>query len=298
MKNAILLSLAVPISALLLFTGCRGAVSTPDPIIPSPRASELLLGLWIGREERSEGQYNLISLTFTPERFIYTVSRYDTDNTFRWARSESGTWTATEDTITKQETWYDFEIEEQIDVETERTYSRLSDGELIVAEWDRISDEDADPQSFRYVESIPDTQGTWQHDTGLANYDDGSTSRTTYEYVINQDTFTETAEVYVDGALFEEWRIHGNVVSYDEANLYVNVSITEFSMDREDDFTFNQERFVGHKLRWAFAPTADENRFFVSRFWHEQNYHQESRMWYFRADHQRYGIYWMDIERQ
>ena len=299
MRNAIPVSLAVALAALVLFTGCRGAVSKPDPVTLPPEStpSELLLGLWIGREERSEGEYNRISLTFTPERFIYTVSRYSADNIPRWARSESGTWTATLDTntITKQETWYDFENDEEIYLETERKY-KISDGELTVTEWDRFSNDD-NTQSFSYVDSIPDIRGTFGHDSGLFMYDDNSTSRYTYEYVINQETFTETFEYYRDGALSQEWRIHGNIVSYDEDNLYMDVSITEFSF-YDAEFTYGSEQFIGHKLRWAFAPAADKNRFFVSRLWEEQSYHRASRMWYSRADYRRYGDYWLVIGRK
>ena len=201
MKRIIpLLTMAVATSMLIV--GCRGAV--PKPVEAPPTPAELLMGLWTSREERSEGQYNLISLMFTPERFIFVVIRYDSSGAKQWARTESGTWTATDSAIHKRESYNEDDILHE-NILSERRYE-FSDGALVVENWDRRSPS-SNTDTYQRADSIPSFYGTWTRSFPLTS-DDGVEEHVTRSFEITEETFIESVTISSD-EIPRSWAIRG-----------------------------------------------------------------------------------------
>ena len=278
MRRAIVVLSVTAIGVMFLFAGCGGAVSRPaapqDP-------SESLMGLWTGREERSEGAYNLISLMFTPERFIFTVIRHNSDGQILWFRTESGTWTATDETIHKRETYDEYVEAEDAhilheNVTSERHYE-ISDGTLIVDEWDRLSD-DLDKTTYKKVDSIPSIFGEWfAREQGSYEDDDGIPVDYTnsWSYRIHRDAFVDSFERDLGDSRIS-YTFAGDVVKYDADNLFLYVAVSEFETL---GFEWSGPPVIGHTLRYALSPTAVPHVIVVSRFPGEQRYDEDVDAW-------------------
>ena len=283
--------------AFIAVLGCQQAMS-PDPAPKPEPPKPTLIGTWqfVSPEHDDDGMLErteTLTLTFTSAgRFIefYVVRRLDGSIEDRWR--ETGTWTATQGTVTKTLYEWDDEndrrFEEPTTINKHYTWGDDSGEVLFIHPWGATIDEHYFVRGIRVEDPIPyPLTGTW---TGFRYWD---VDQRPWTFTFG-DTFTEH---YDDGeetfTLTGEWRL-------DEENLYFFVTVENASDTRggvaaED---FDATRFVEHELRYAFAPTGLDNTILLSPFGIERSYDVVTSMWVDREDSATSNRYWMLLERQ
>ena len=288
----------VPLVTVLAMLGCTQAVTpAPDTADPDPTpAKPTLIGTWqfmspsrdddgmvVGSETRT--------LTFTPERFIeFNVAR-ETDGTITDRWRETGTWTATEDTVSKTYYRWDDQNERRFD-ETTTTDKNYVWGDearevLFVHPWGSDDDESHYDRGTRVNDPIPyPLTGTW---TGFRYWD---VAQRDWTFTFG-DSFTESFD---NGArmftLTGQWRL-------DEENLFFFVTVESASdvIDGVANEDFDPSKFVGHELRYAYAPSGLANTILLSPFGVEREYDDATSMWVEYDGPRQANRYWMLLER-
>ena len=224
------------------------------------------------------------TLTFTASRFIMQRSHYRTDGSFDHSWPNSGTWAATDDTITR--TWYhdhdDDEETPEVLTSTDKAYA-ISDearNTLFVHYWDTTDVLTDFVRYDRVLNVSPDAVvGVWK------DYDmeDDTVIRTRTISVNADGTFSYLLDG-VDG-LFEvtaQWQL-------DEAEYFLNLTDERATFAPTGEAPEHLDEFA-RAGRFAFAPTDEwPDRMVVSGFWHESEGFDEYR---------EFGNYWMDQRRQ
>ena len=287
----------VPLVAVIAVLGCQQAMS-PDPAPEPEPPKPTLIGTWqfVSPEHDDDGtlvRTKTLTLTFTSAaRFIefYVVRRLDGSIEDRWR--ETGTWTTTQDTVTK--TYYEWDeendrrFEQPTAVNKHYTWGDEAREVLFIHPWGSNDDERHYVRGTRVEDPIPyPLTGTW---TGFPYWD---VDRKPLTFTFG-DAFTER---YDDGeetfALAGEWRL-------DEDNLYFFVTVENASatIDGVAVEDFDPTRFVGHELRYAFAPTGLANTILLSPFRIERSYDAVTSMWVDREGPVTSNRYLMLLERQ
>lgn len=224
------------------------------------------------------------ALTFTNSRYIFARMHYRTDGSFDHAWAPSGTWAATDDTITR--TWYhnhdDDDETPEVLTSFDKEYLFADDAHtvLFVHYWESDHIEDRFMRLDRMSNVSPlAVVGVWKF---FREEDDGTEVFTisvdadgtfSYSHESTGGTWTMTAE----------WHL-------DEAEYFLNLT------DARATWTETGEAPEPARLpgadRFAFAPTTEwPNSIVVSPFWHET----------LGYDHDRdleTGDYWMQLQRQ
>ena len=298
MKN-LMLPIPFSIGLAVLLSSCSGAVSKPAPAEKTP--TELLTGSWYAMETEidSEGnsETNKIVLTLTPERYIYHMVEYESDGDIESFHYWSGEWRANETVISTTTQWRIVDEERYSDpVPYEKKNYYLSDNDdvLYVHRW--INQEARHYERFVRHAGLGDISGTYvyRHDRTIGSYD----WRVEWTYEITNDSFVETRYSERNGELWEQWRLAGDL-AFDRTNYHMLVLVTDVnqSFEGETSMHLDREQFVGHTLRFAYAPTAESDRIAISRMSNELSYDADSKTWSDREDYP-YGNYWIFAKRQ
>ena len=289
----------VPLVTVLAVLGCKQAMTpAPDPAEPEPTLPKLtLIGTWqfirtslddVGMIEESETS----TLTFTPERFIEFNVLRGADGTITGRWRETGTWTATEDTVTKTSYRWDDENERRFDETTsvDKHYAWGDEARevLFVHPWGSDDNEDRYERGTRVKDPIPyPLTGTW---TGFRYWD---VDRKDWTFTFG-DSFTERFD---NGeAMFT---LTGKWQTLDEENLFFFVTAESASLviDGVANEDFDPSEYVGHELRYAFAPTGLADTILLSPFGIERKYDDATSTWVERDDASTSDRYWMLLER-
>ena len=227
------------------------------------------------------------TLTFTTSRFIMYRAHYRTDGSFDGRGLESGTWTASDDAVTK--TWFvnDDDDRDTPDVlrSLDRDYVWPDEARdvLLLHEWRGWSAS----QSFDRYERVQNVSpssvvGVWQR-SGMG--DDWS--------------FVQTLTVYPDGTLLYEnswseresggvWEMTANWQLVED-EYYLNLTDASATWTPTGGVTVRDSDFEGAS-RWAFALTDQwPDEMIVSPFWDEDPTYDS---------YGEYGHYWMTFQRQ
>ena len=225
------------------------------------------------------------TLTFTTSRFIMDRSYYWTDGSFAGRWQESGTWTASDDTVTK--TWY---TDDDDDPETpfvlrslhkDYVWADEARDVLLLHEWHLWTDSQV-PNFGRYerVQNVSPLSvvGVWQYSEV---WDDGFVS---FKLTINADGTLLFEDSWSEGVytLTANWQL-------DEDEYYLNLT------DASATFTPiggvpQPSTFVPDAPRFAFAPTDEwPDEMIVSPFWIEDP--GDSR-------YRKFGDYGITFQRQ
>ena len=289
------LSTFAAVVAVLLIAACSQAVkSEPEPKPPKPT----LIGTWqfTWPEKDDDGMIvrtEILTLTFTNAgRFIdfYLVRDAEGNIEERWR--ETGTWTATQDTVTKTYHRWDEQndrrFEEPTTVTKHYQWGDEARDVLFVHHWGSESEEHNYDRGVRLKNPIPyPLTGIW---TGFRPSDvEGRYWTFTFG-----DSFTE----HFDGggiifSLTGTWRI-------DEEHLFFFVTaesaIRTVGGVADDDF--DPSEFVEHELRYAYAPTGLADTILLSPFGAERRYDDTTSMWIDHEGPDTSERYWMLLERQ
>ena len=303
MKKVILFVFTAVGFAVLL-ASCGSAVSEPAPEERTP--TELLTGSWYAMEieidNESNRETNKVVLTLTPDRYIYHKVEYESDGNIEFRDYWSGEWEADETTITTTTVWW-IPLSESVSEEErfsdptsyEKNYYFTDDGDVVyVHRWNVEV-----PRHYeRFVRhaGLGDITGTYVDERSYST-DDGDDVHDRWTYEISADSFVEQLHRERNGTEIR-WRLAGDV-AYDRANYYMFVSVTEVeeSIDGEPNMYLNPEQFVGHTLRFAYAPTAESDHIAMSRMWDEHDYDPDTNTWS-DAEDTPYGWYWVFAKRQ
>ena len=278
-------TVVVILIAVSVITGCRGAVTFPQPSEPP----EQLMGFWTAREDLTDGKYSLMSLLFTPERFVFTWVRHFPDGEIDWALAESGTWTATDTHIHKRES-YD-ETRDGVttyheDVKSQREYS-MEHGALVVQDWGRQNSDDVRHTFTRASLDSFSILGSW---LSKNEFPDAGTSE--FTYTITDGDFVEEYRYFADGTLFWYWRVEGEIVNFDQDNHYLTVLVTDFVLHGLPA----GPPLVDKEIRYAFSPSAVTDVMFISSSGNETVYDEETERYLARQNW--WGAYALHVRRQ
>ena len=222
--------------------------------------------------------------TFTKSRYILYRSYYHNDGSFDGSWQESGTWTASDDTVTR--TWY---YDDDGDPETPRVLRSLDSdyvwadeahNVLFIPFWEPWPDTHVDPGFRRYerVQNVSPSSvvGVWQH---------------------GWDDVVQTLTVNADSTLLFEhsqpggvWKVTANW-QLDEDEYYLNLTNASSTWTPTGGVPESDPFFRGAS-RFAFAPTHQwPDEMLVSPFWNEDPAYAD-------GEYREFGNYWMTLQRQ
>ena len=256
---------------------------TPEVTKPKPS----LLGTWRGtddwykHDDRTDDYYvagtEMITLTFTKERYIEVRSAISFDGMESGDGHQSGTWETTDSTVTRTRNEDHDDATPGIDMSVTKAYYLLGEaGDVLYMH--NFADANPTTEFKRYerVENpLPRSSlaGVW---VWTITDEDGDTTRTR-RITINTDGTLQLVDAATGGTQFEavidaKWTL-------DEDNYYLNLT---------DPTSSDGQSVMADRI--AFAPTAKSpNEIVVSFYWHET---EDS------DDYYKYGNYYMFCERQ
>ena len=235
-----------------------------------------------------------LTLTFTnSSRFIefYVVRGIDGNITDRWR--ETGSWTATEDTVAKTSFVWDEQNDQRFEdantVNKNYTWGDEAGDVLFIHNWGSNDEDDSYRRGTRIKDPITyPLTGVWK---GYRVYDDANNKWWTFTL---GDSFTEHFDNgTVNFLLTGNWRI-------DEKNMFLFVTAESASSTRDGVVSeeFDPSEFVGHELRYAYAPSGIANTIIFSPFGNERRYDDATSTWVEREGVTTSERYWMLLERQ
>ncbi len=251
-----------------------------------------LWGSWHNTHGWGDGGTEVETRTFTNSRYIIYRSYYHKDGSFDGSWQESGTWTASDDTVTR--TWY---YDDDGDPETPRIRRSLDSdyvwadeahNVLFIPFWEPWPDTHVDPGFRRYerVQNVSPSSvvGVWQRsDMG----DDWSV--------------VDTLTVNADGTLLYEnswsgresggvWEMTANWQLVED-EYYLNLTDASATWTPTGGVPEPDSSFLGAS-RFAYAPTHQwPDEMIVSPFWHEDPAYGD-------RNYREFGNYWMTLQRQ
>ena len=264
----------------------ENAEEPPEVVTPEPT----LVGTWRGtgdywlHDDRTDDYYvagtEIITLTFTKDRYIYVHSGTLFDGTEGGTGQNSGTWQATETTVTKTENvdHDDQEATPRIDVSVGKTYYLLGKSGNVLYMHDFGDSEPVN--TFRRYERVENTlpptslAGVW---TNTQTEEDGTIE-------------TKTITIGLDGTI--QYREVGTPIDGDpwesEINAKLELDVANYYLDLID--STNVDGYPIMESRIAFAPTENSpTEIAVSPHWNEsvsnEHYHK-------------YGNYYLRFTRQ
>ena len=254
------------------------------------------LGTWASSGQWEDDQELVTwkqALTFTKSRYILHRSHYRAGTSeYTWV--SSGTWDATDSTITR--IWLDNhdDDDDTPDVETSVRKHYLwgeSRSTLCMQHWGNDREELDNAECDRY-ERVPrpapaDLLGTWTS----ANPDDR------WQYTIELTTAAEFKATLENA---EEGRTVVLTGTYEVVpdELFIFVTVADFVDDGVSRLPNPDSAWkAGVRSRWAFAPTATPNRLAVSNHWDETNPNPDGPG-FVDGDDLPYGYYRLEVEKQ
>ncbi len=217
------------------------------------------------------------TLTFTTSRFIMYRSYYRPDGSFDGWHWESGTWAASDDTVTK--TWY---VDDDDDHETpevlrslDKDYVWVDEARdvLLLHEWRRWSASETFDRYERVKSVSPSSVvGVWQNSDLYDDWD--------FTLTVNADgtLLFDASELGGVWKVTAKWQL-------DEDEYFLNLT------DATDVWTptGGVPQLRNLASRFAFAPTDQWPDGMTVSFWHEDPDHPNFK---------EFGSYWMTFQRQ
>ena len=273
MKTVTLLSVCAFIALLV---GCNQAVSKPE-VKPEPKEEQppaaALRGRWATAEhwwrEDDAGVDGIVgkrykTLTFTKSRSIYEEAHVLASGELEDERQRQGTWEATADTITRIEQEWDDDAEALSDPErVPKKYYWTSDERvaMVIQSWD--SDSADEPEYFQFTKVDPiDIDGTWRS----SQFNDDGGFNQTWTITVNGSEFTY--QYLTDQDPPHQFDLTGTA-NHDSEELVLAVTVDSTIM-KDGDEVRGSGFWVGQTLRYAYAPSYDDNAIRLSQMWAEQ----------------------------
>ena len=243
-----------------------------------------LWGSWHNTHGWGDGGTEVETRTFTKSRYILYRSYYHNDGSLDGSWQESGTWTASDDTVTR--TWYDDHDDDHEtppvlrSLDTDYVWADEARDVLFIPYWGSHVE-----PGFRRYERVKNVSpssvvGVWQRsDRG----DDWSVVR--------------TLTVNPDGTLLYEHSWSGGVWTltadwqFDEDEYYLNLTDASATLTLTGGVPERDPDFLGAS-RFAYAPTHQwPDEMIVSPFWNEDPAYGD-------GNYREFGNYWMTLQRQ
>ena len=233
-------------------------------------------------------------LTFTESRFILHRSHVSYDGSMRDTWDQTGTWEISDREIVR--IWNDNHDDNDDTPEVPRRllkeYAFVGD-DLLIHHWANDGPTTSFDRMSKVSDHLPDLIGTWRGEDGYED-EDGNAVQQTFTLEITASTLThiyteQTPSDNEPGVITDS-----GPSEHDPAELFIWVTPTFATLNGEE---FPDSRWVGHRLRWAYAPTIVPTAIWVSPRWDEQQYDPQAKSW---SDHQDipYGDYWLMLEKQ
>ena len=272
------------IAAAAVLAGCTRTVTqtvTRDVVRPAPTPS--LLGTWTGTEQVRDDNgvltgTHVYTLTFTKSRAIATASIRNLAGREcdRW--DTAGTWSATDTSVVRGR------LNEP---SITKNYAFADEGNVLFVNpwfWDHATE--AYWPYTRIATPIQDLlTGTWESEH---TSDDGTvTWRRSMSFSGNSFTYRSGDPEGESSTQLE------GPYRHDVENGFIMVTISTVTKTEDGKPVEPEEAFVGHTLRWAYAPTERPDMIAVSPYFNEQAWNPNTRTW---EDDVEFS-YWEEYER-
>lgn len=259
------------------------------PMAGGPPAT--LRGTWRQTEAWDDDEDGLVTqirtLTFFGTRFVEHNVRHDSlsgEQVREW--SEGGGWTDTGTSVSKMY----FEDDRMVTVD--KHYVLAGDVLAINAWWAENPRAELDLSVFTRVQDpVPASiEGVWTHVV-----EDGGWA---YTLTVGDPFTYDEGDVDTAASVRSGFTLTGSS-RHDRGNgfLFVTVEAAARTEDGSPDEDFDPAEFVGHELRFAYAPTDRPDKIVLSPYDQELEYDGASSTWENRPDRP-YGGYWLVVERQ
>ena len=281
------------LAVLVFLTACEGA-GTP---MTKKEEKPTLHGSWQRVEttvdDDGDTGVRTITLTFTKSRFIwYSFTKWD-DGSSR--RSESGTWTSTDNTVTKIDHWTEDEdgvaqFSEDL-TSTMKTYE-WGDPErntLLIQSWEGDAVDDASLQRYTRLEPLTGgITGIWSGEEFAFQGDDDDVGfLELWTLTIGDGTFMAEVSTDPDMGSFS----HSGDLRHDPEEGFLFVTVTNIEGSASVNDLINE----GHELKYAYAQIGPST-IVVSRFNRERT--PAGTMWVDLTGPHAFGSYWLLLEKQ
>jgi hypothetical protein len=233
---------------------------------------------WWDRDEVI-GTYTDV-LTFTKSRFILLRSHVSYDGSRRETWNQQGTWEISDREIVR--IWY--HNDNDMPTSLSKEYVFVGD-DLLIHHWAEDGLTTSFDRMSKVSDPLPDLIGTWRAE----GEDEGV--RRTWTLEITTSTFTYIHTAQRDNETFVH--TESGPWEHDSAELFIWVTPTFATLNGEE---LPDSRWVGHRLRWAYAPTSGPTAIRVSPVWDEHSYDSQTKS-YSDKDIP-YGDYWLMLETQ
>ena len=280
-------TILIPIAlAVLMVAGCERVVTStmdPEPAVPEPAVPESepgLEGSWVQEEPWLDdgtllGMERTV-LTLTKSRYVEDRVRYTTDGEIVGQGWGQGTWSSTDNTITR--VWR--EDDEEFRVTTQYGWGSTRDV-LWMTPW--FSDDEYEERYARYDRITDELRlaGTWHiswEDRAEELYQEGDQSY--WLITINPDgTFIFSSQgEWDDGTLGGE-ELRGTW-TFDQQELAMTLEVTAAKHVADGEPSDRNDRYrrfyLGHTLRARLARTDDPDILRISYWVFEQTGHWET----------------------
>lgn len=239
------------LAALVFLAGCSGAGTPMTKKEPEPPPLPTLMGSWQRVETTTDDEGGIgvrtITLTFTKSRFIwYSLTAWD-DGSESYS-SESGTWTSTDNTVTKIDHWT--EDEDGVSILSEDPISTVKSYEwgdqerttILIQPWGDDAALDASLERYTRLEPLAGgITGTWSGDKWV--FESGVEALALWTLTIDVDDGIFMAEFSTDPDIGMVSHMGDLRHDADEGFLFMTVTSAEGSP------LVNE----GHELKYAYA---------------------------------------------
>ena len=229
-------------------------------------------------------------LTFTESRFILLRSHVSYDGSMRDTLHKQGTWEISDREIVR--IWYhnddDNDDTPSVPKSLPKEYAFVGD-DLLIHPWDDDGPTTSFDRMSKVSDHLPDLIGTWRAE---GEDDDGTVRTSTLEITTSTLTYIYTEQTPSDNEPFVE-NISGPW-EHDPAKLFIWATPTFVSHNGEE---VPDHETIGHRRRWAYAPTSGPTAIGVSPIWDEQQYDPQTESYSDNPDFP-HGNYWLMLEKQ
>ena len=227
------------------------------------------------------------TLTFTGTRFIVDNARSSTDDgefLFRW--SDEGGWADNGTSVTT------IRFEDGQEHSVDKQYVLAGDLLAINPWWD-----DNPNQRLEVFTRVQDPMpggvlGSWTCEVTYTTRD-GKEGHLSYSFTFGESSFVEDFDR--TGKTFD---LAGSPRYDDENNfIFVTVQQAALTLDGSTAEGFDLTEWIGHEIRYAWAPTGRPDQLVLSGYWRELEYDDGTKTW---KEHEEYpyGSYYLLLGRQ
>ena len=246
-------------------------------------------GAWYDEDEDGTWREDIETITFTESRFIMDGVKFNTDNDEildRW--TWSGGWIdhVSGDSVTRIEHDHASVVKQYV----------IAGDLLAINSWSDNEPTNGFDVFTRVHDPLPGgVLGAWTCEATFTR-DDGRVWNFTYAFTFGESSFAEDFNRYSpDEKTFD---LAGSPRYDDENNfVFVTAQQAEQTLDGSTDEGFDLTEWIGHEIRYAWAPTGRPDEIVLSGYWVEQQYDSGTQMWKEHEEHP-YGAYHLRLGRR